>query len=69
MTLKEMVRHNSKGIFTVNQLSYTFRSNARRSGKRSGFPITSLFKPSRFAKTRYTYTVTRTSACCRHKYI
>jgi predicted RecB family nuclease len=26
MTLKEMTRHNSKGIFSVKQLSYTFRS-------------------------------------------
>ena len=32
MTSKEMTRHNSKGIFTVKQLSYTFRS--RRLGKR-----------------------------------
>jgi predicted RecB family nuclease len=32
MTLKEMLRHNSKGIFTVKQLSYTFRS--RRPAKR-----------------------------------
>jgi predicted RecB family nuclease len=32
MTLKEMMRHNSKGIFTVKQLSYTFRS--RRPAKR-----------------------------------
>ena len=32
MTSKEMARHNSKGIFTVNQLSYTFR--ARRPAKR-----------------------------------
>jgi hypothetical protein len=32
MTSKEMGRHNSKGIFTVNQLSYTFR--ARRPAKR-----------------------------------
>src|SRR5260370_5066792 len=32
MTAKEMARHNSKGIFTVNQLSYTFR--ARRPAKR-----------------------------------
>jgi hypothetical protein len=31
-TSKEMARHNSKGIFTVNQLSYTFR--ARRPAKR-----------------------------------
>jgi predicted RecB family nuclease len=30
--LKEMLRHNSKGIFTVKQLSYTFRS--RRPAKR-----------------------------------
>ncbi|MCH7725365.1 MAG: TM0106 family RecB-like putative nuclease [Planctomycetes bacterium] len=33
MTAKEIQRHNSKGIFTVNQLSYTFRS--RRPRKRS----------------------------------
>jgi predicted RecB family nuclease len=32
MTLKEMVRHNSKGIFSVKQLSYTFRP--RRPAKR-----------------------------------
>ncbi len=32
MTLKEMTRHNSKGIFTVKQLSYTFRW--RRPAKR-----------------------------------
>jgi predicted RecB family nuclease len=32
MTLKEMVRHNSKGIFSVKQLAYTFRS--RRPAKR-----------------------------------
>jgi hypothetical protein len=32
MTLKEVMRHNSKGIFTVKQLSYTFRS--RRPAKR-----------------------------------
>jgi predicted RecB family nuclease len=32
MTSKEMTRHNSKGIFTVKQLSYTFRS--RRPAKR-----------------------------------
>jgi hypothetical protein len=32
MTLKEMARHNSKGIFSVKQLSYTFRS--RRPAKR-----------------------------------
>ena len=32
MTFKEMVRHHSKGIFTVKQLSYTFRS--RRPAKR-----------------------------------
>jgi len=32
LTLKEMMRHNSKGIFTVKQLSYTFRS--RRPAKR-----------------------------------
>jgi predicted RecB family nuclease len=32
MTLKEMVRHNSKGIFSVKQLSYTFRP--RRPSKR-----------------------------------
>jgi len=32
MTLKEMTRHNSKGIFSVKQLSYTFRS--RRPAKR-----------------------------------
>jgi predicted RecB family nuclease len=32
MTLKEMMRHNSRGIFTVKQLSYTFRS--RRPAKR-----------------------------------
>jgi len=32
MTLKEMTRHNSKGIFSVKQLSYTFRP--RRPAKR-----------------------------------
>jgi predicted RecB family nuclease len=32
MSLKEMARHNSKGIFSVNQLSYTFRP--RRPAKR-----------------------------------
>jgi predicted RecB family nuclease len=32
MTLKEMARHNSKGIFSVKQLSYTFRP--RRPAKR-----------------------------------
>jgi predicted RecB family nuclease len=32
MTLKEVVRHNSKGIFSVKQLSYTFRP--RRPAKR-----------------------------------
>ena len=32
LTLKEMMRHNSRGIFTVKQLSYTFRS--RRPAKR-----------------------------------
>ena len=32
MTLKEMVGHNSKGIFSVKQLAYTFRS--RRPAKR-----------------------------------
>jgi predicted RecB family nuclease len=32
MTLKEMEGHNSKGIFSVKQLSYTFRS--RRPAKR-----------------------------------
>jgi predicted RecB family nuclease len=32
MTLKEMTRHNSKGIFSVKQLSYTFRP--RRPTKR-----------------------------------
>jgi predicted RecB family nuclease len=46
MTLKEMMRHNSKGIFTVNQLSYTFRS--RRPAKRQtqrfprSFPLQAL---------------------------
>jgi uncharacterized protein YprB with RNaseH-like and TPR domain len=33
MTEKEVRRHNSKGIFTINQLSYTFRS--RRPRKRT----------------------------------
>src|SRR5262249_15608121 len=32
MTPKEVARYNSKGIFTVNQLSYTFR--LRRPAKR-----------------------------------
>ncbi len=32
MTLKEMARHNSNGIFSVKQLSYTFRP--RRPAKR-----------------------------------
>jgi predicted RecB family nuclease len=38
MTLKEMVRHNSKGIFTVNQLSYTFRPRQPAKRQRQRFP-------------------------------
>lgn len=38
MTLKEMVRHNSKGIFTVNQLSYTFRSKRPAKRQTQRFP-------------------------------
>src|SRR4029077_7283218 len=46
MTSKEMARYNSKGIFTINQLSYTFR--LRRPAKRQkqrfqhSFPLQAL---------------------------
>ena len=43
MTEKEIRRHNSKGIFTVNQLSYTFR--ARKPRKRTKHPS----RPHNFA--------------------
>jgi predicted RecB family nuclease len=38
MTSKEMARHNSKGIFTVNQLSYTFRARRPAKRQRQRFP-------------------------------
>ncbi len=38
MTLKEMLHHNSKGIFTVKQLSYTFRSRRPAKRQRQRFP-------------------------------
>jgi predicted RecB family nuclease len=38
MTFKEMVRHHSKGIFTVNQLSYTFRSRHPAKRRTERFP-------------------------------
>jgi hypothetical protein len=43
MSAKERERHRSKGIFTVNQLSYTFRP--RRTPKRTKYPA----KPHHFA--------------------
>jgi predicted RecB family nuclease len=43
MSAKERERHRSKGIFTVNQLSYTFRP--RRTPKRTKYPA----KPHYFA--------------------
>jgi predicted RecB family nuclease len=38
MTSKEMARHNSKGIFTVNQLSYTFRAKRPAKRQKQRFP-------------------------------
>jgi predicted RecB family nuclease len=40
LTAKEIARHNHKGIFTVTQLSHTFRSRRRspRSGKAAALP-------------------------------
>jgi predicted RecB family nuclease len=38
MTSKEMARHNSKGIFTVNQLSYTFRAKRPAKRQKPRFP-------------------------------
>jgi predicted RecB family nuclease len=38
MTPKEMARHNSKGIFTVNQLSYTFRAKRPAKRQKPRFP-------------------------------
>src|SRR5262249_26690587 len=39
MSEQEISRHNSKGIFTVRQLSYTFRVRRRnKRAKRQGFP-------------------------------
>ena len=38
MTLKEMMRHNSKGIFTIKQLSYTFRSRRPAKRQKQRFP-------------------------------
>jgi hypothetical protein len=38
MTSKEVARHNSKGIFTVKQLSYTFRPRRPAKRQRPRFP-------------------------------
>jgi len=38
LTSKEMARHNSKGIFTIKQLSYTFRARRPAKRKKQRFP-------------------------------
>ena len=37
MTLKEVMRHNSRGIFSVKQLSYTFRSRQQAKRQKQDF--------------------------------
>jgi predicted RecB family nuclease len=58
MTEKERSRHRSKGIFTVSQLSYTFRPS------RTTWPC----KHSHFGKIQCTFTVIRSFRCQIGKY-
>jgi len=59
MTEKARSRHRSKGIFTVTQLSYTFRPRKPPREPRIQLSHTTWrCKPSRFEKRQFTFTVT-----------
>jgi predicted RecB family nuclease len=61
MTLKEMTRHNSKGIFSVKQLSTRSAQDGRQNDGNSSSTTTSRSRHSHFEKTRCMCTVPRFS--------